>query len=99
MRPGSIVKLFMCIFMLPVELRAAVGWNIANPKHGNKSARPFPMIRVVIGRGTVVGHTLLLLPKLVFGWCDIYGFRTRDWKCKGSNYDRCFGRVDSGTIG
>ena len=42
---------------------------------------------------------MLLLPILVFGRCDIYGSRTRDWKCKGSNYERCSGRVDSGIIG
>ena len=58
MPPGSIVEQLMSIFMLLVELHAEVGWDMADPRHGKKPARPRKLMYVIKSIGTHLGSPI-----------------------------------------
>ena len=79
MCPGTIAMPCLCIFLLPIGLRAEAGRGKENPKHGNNSARPRLLVDAMYEQMEALGFIPL------FGcqfWCSAgsnsHGCRTRD---------------------
>ena len=79
------------MFQLSVKLRAGVGWIIADPKHGNKLARPRSSMGCQYGQKVALTKTSI---SWVGSGCKVLGLQLANqlavapnpWECSLGHY-------------